>query len=261
MIKKIFVTIWIIFLFGFLAVDGVFAESCSPNGSFRCSGYIRQECDGVWGYYETCPGTCTDGSCDSCSTGSCDVNNPCCRGLTCNSSYYGTCVVEPTSIITAVPTGETCGGLTDYCNLSNPCCDLLTCFGNECIEPCDGSKLGYNYYRYYCTGVAGVADIGGWATRECFERNVDNDYSTAPFQWPGRYVGEAICPVGSRDEDCSPFTCYNAPNEDICPGFDPEATCGGPGNCDNCGGPDCGWCGGVDPSTITPTPGCVADLA
>jgi hypothetical protein len=66
------------------------------------------------------------------------------------------------------------------------------------------------------------------------------------------YCDEAAYPTG-----CQPYTCYPAPDP-ICPGFYPATTCastGGVGNCDNCGGMDCGYCPGAVLPTPTPLPG------
>lgn len=54
---------------------------------------------------------------------------------------------------------------------------------------------------------------------------------------------------------CQPYACQSAPST-WCPGFDPSIVCGGIGNCDNCGGVDCGVCPGA-PTGVTPmvTPG------
>lgn len=249
MIKKIFVTILSLFLFCFLAVDIVYASTpCENEGATRCiDGHTYQECEGfIWSEDIPCP----DGqNCDD-DTGACE--EPPDGGAT-NTP------VPPTDV--------PCGALNYACTQSSQCCSGYTCCAptvdgtGRCMDECDCRNRGYYGCRAFCLSAypeGGHANLGCWVTKDCVP--AEPEFMDAPHQEFDVDVGTVVCPAGNDENYCSAIFCYNAPNEDICPGFNPaNPPCNGPGNCDDCGGVDCGWCGGVDPDTITPTPGCVAN--
>jgi len=225
MIKKIFF-IFMLSCFACLGVSRVYAclpdwEICESDGGC-CSG----NCDNNWNYCVPSP-TSTPSPCSSNGV-ICDIDSNCCSNYCADGWCANLPVNSPTP--TAVPCDEDGNG---ECNTPDPYCIY------ECEAACDAGQI-YKEKIIYC-----------YTHLDCdacsIQRNV-------PAQTQCGSCYTTPVPTG-----CQPYACFNVPPvSSYCPNFDPSGSpCYGSGNCDNCGGVDCGWCGGEEPpSGPTPTPGC-----
>lgn len=185
---------------------------------------------------------------EGCKNGSCvtkTTNEP--NGTACPDDYcstnsdcapVATATRAPTSAPTAIPTPVCEGNDNNICNNGSSYCE------NQCA-------YSGNYARVRCS----TNFMCSASTFYCYD---SQSYTT--------FVGPIYCPPPGAPTPttyCHPISCYSAPDP-VCPGFNPASTCassGGVGNCDNCGGMDCGSCSGVQPTGAVPTsaPGCISD--
>jgi len=91
----------------------------------------------------------------------------------------------------------------------------------------------------------------GTKTVKCYHSQACLDYyGVESFCWKQTGVPDSTypwCPSSGPTPTiaCNPYACTSAPS-DWCPGFYPAGSpCWGEGNCDNCGGMDCGPCPGA----------------
>lgn len=190
--------------------------------------------------------TCLKGcSSSSCSGGTCNAycKASCTYGCTVESSSGGTCASAPTSAptskpkVTVTPTLVPCetndNGVCD--NTSDPYC-IKTPEACPIVDP-DPPTIRTKTVRCSSSGT-------------CFNEKI---YCSIQMNIPDVSYGYCPATAATPTPGCQAYACYNAPNS-VCPGFNPATTCassGGKGNCDNCGGVDCGAC----PGAPTATPG------
>lgn len=240
MVKKIFFFILVLCLL-FLPET---IEACQWKTGLGCIG----ECNSGF----TCQGDMSGCSCQPASGQPTNTPTPPCKsnGTTC-TNHNNCCSGYCADNICANPPANTpppCSNTGGFCNNTTTCCKTIdVCFGNRCVDKCDCVRGG-NYCVNYCVDE-GRADIWCYAADGCRNQCGNTLYN----EW----VGYVYCPQAG-DESCHPATCHNAPDPEYCPNFDPNyGQCAGKGgNCDNCGGVDCGWCGGVPPGGNDPPPGC-----
>ncbi|MFA5026211.1 MAG: hypothetical protein WC503_06930 [Candidatus Shapirobacteria bacterium] len=198
-------------------------------------------------------------------------------GRTCIPSLAGGyCSPYPTSTPTVTPTP------TPYqdCNNDGFCvqpppvacyyvchsCDYSGCYD----DPIDWTRCTSGVYA-----KSRIDCYSGTCATACSKTEVG---STSTCQWCPLFTVVAT-PPPPVPTACSAYACTTVTGPTaLCPYFNPATTCvadGGLGSCDNCGGMDCGPCGGAAPTNTpaptsppgstptpvppTPTPGCVTD--
>jgi len=159
----------------------------------------------------------------------CSSNGSTCYiDLNCCSNYCadGICANRPV----ASPTPACDMDNNGVCNTPDPYCIY------ECETSCDAGQI-YKEKTIYCRTRINCPFCST-------QRNV-----SAPTQCG---LCSSTTPIPT---DCQPYACYDM-GDSRCQVSFPSCS-GGVGYCDNCGGVDCGWCGGEEPpSGPTPTPGC-----
>jgi hypothetical protein len=168
----------------------------------------------------------------------CGAGTGTCQGMDvcCNICPVNTPTPTTPAGATATPTPVPCDTNNDgVCNTSDPYCTY------ECETTCLVDQI-YREKTIYCS-----------TSVDCPVCSTEINVS-APTQC-GLCSNTTPIPTG-----CQPYLCYNVPPINAyCPKFDAVGyPCYGEGNCDNCGGVDCGLCPGsiVPPVGPTPTPGC-----
>jgi len=190
---------------------------------------------------DECSGTCSAG-------GACAVVGTACR-----------CVYPPTSTpkpptstpppATATPTPLVCDTTLDGCYpLADDGCESI-------CDDCPVLPAGVSQPRTKsgdCFSSDACREAKPYPLGPCYMyENLEDSFHC------GWCTGGGT-PMPTPTPFCQPFQCYNVPPENsVCPGFNAAGCPSGLGNCDNCGGVDCGLCpGSTPPAGPTPTPGC-----
>ena len=262
MIKKIiYFSIFFFILFSHSSsyVFGACTNSCTNNastwGNKRClENRLQYGNDGGWTDHTYCDYGCSNCECNSppatATPFHCQYSDSqqrcvgyCSSGYTCTQiGTSDTCICKLPPTNTPTPPTSTLAPCdhdgNNICNTPDPVCNF-TCRPNLCI--------GNEPVQKYVT----------CRTRE----DCDVCYDSRPtyFYDPIHcgYCGGNPVPTG-----CQPYACYDM-NTPQCPYTNFGNCPGGIGNCDNCGGQDCGTCDDHSPPGTTPVPtsppGCVAD--